>query len=173
MTREVLRQPPDAGAFDWRLSLATIDAPGPFSVFDGYARTLVLVHGAGVELDFGQHGRSRLTVVGQMAAFDGSWQTSCQLIDGPSTDLNLIVARHATSSSRCIPIEAEQTLQTSGWTETLVCCIRGTLQLTNGSGVTEQLAALDVARCGAGDGTISCRPIGTLAALIFVGSVRR
>ena len=30
LTREILKVPADADAFDWRLSLATIAAPGPF-----------------------------------------------------------------------------------------------------------------------------------------------
>ena len=58
VTREILRSPPESTAFDWRLSLATIDLPGPFSAFEGYHRTLVLVRGAGVELNFAAHGRS-------------------------------------------------------------------------------------------------------------------
>src|SRR3984885_1398856 len=64
VTREILRSPPESTAFDWRLSLATIDSPGPFSSFDGYHRTLVLVRGAGVELNFAQHGTSRLSTPG-------------------------------------------------------------------------------------------------------------
>src|SRR5580704_1106020 len=75
VTREVLRVPPEPTAFDWRLSLATIDSPGPFSCFDGYQRTLALVRGPGVELDFGQHGRTQLTRAGQMVSFDGAWAT--------------------------------------------------------------------------------------------------
>jgi len=34
-TREILRVPAEPTAFDWRLSLATIDSPGPFSAFEG------------------------------------------------------------------------------------------------------------------------------------------
>ena len=92
VTREILRSPAEGAGFDWRLSLATIDLPGPFSTFAGYHRTLVLVAGAGVELSFGQHGTCRLSVPGQSVEFDGAWPTSCSLLDGPSTDLNLMDA---------------------------------------------------------------------------------
>ena len=71
LTREILKVPPHATAFDWRLSLATIEQPGPFSTFEDYDRTLVLVRGAGVELDFGVHGRAVLRTPGQLAAYDG------------------------------------------------------------------------------------------------------
>ncbi|MEA3183170.1 MAG: uncharacterized protein QOI59_6693, partial [Gammaproteobacteria bacterium] len=98
VTREILRVPAEPSAFDWRLSLATIDSPGPFSTFDGYHRTLVLVRGAGVELNFAQHGTSRLSTPGQTVSFDGAWQTSCTLLDGPSTDLNLIVSKERAQS---------------------------------------------------------------------------
>lgn len=43
---------PDAapGAFDWRVSVARIEADGPFSSFPGVARVIVLLDGAGVRL---------------------------------------------------------------------------------------------------------------------------
>src|SRR5713226_7622808 len=106
VTREILRVPPEPTVFDWRLSLATIDSPGPFSAFEGYQRTLVLVRGAGVELDFGQHGRATLAAAGQMVVFDGAWSTGCTLLNGPSSDLNLIVSQERTeSSSRSLQLE--------------------------------------------------------------------
>ena len=54
-TTEIAVAPPGAGFddFDWRVSLATITQDGPFSVFPGIDRTLALVDGDGVLLDFG------------------------------------------------------------------------------------------------------------------------
>jgi uncharacterized protein len=173
ITREILREPAGAVGFDWRLSLATIDSPGPFSAFNGYARTLVLVRGAGIELSFAQHGRARLDSVGQMVSFDGAWATHCELIDGPGTDLNLMVAaERAESTCRCIGVTAGELIQTEGWTEVLVCCITGAVRLTDMIGRTEDLAAVDIARCFPSDGTVTCRPSGTTAAHVFIGSVR-
>jgi len=174
MTREILREPAEPAAFDWRLSLATIDAPGPFSAFDGYHRTLVLVSGAGVELNFAQHGTSRLTTPGQTVSFDGAWQTSCTLLDGSTTDLNLIVsAARVQSMSRSTALTEEQVIQTAGWAEVFVCCLSGVMRLTNSVGDVESLQAVDVARCAPSDGAIVCTPEGTGTPNLFVAAVKR
>jgi uncharacterized protein len=172
VTREILRLPPEPTAFDWRLSLATLDKPGPFSSFVGYHRTLVLVRGPGVELDFGQHGRAQLTLAGQMVSFDGAWATNCTLLDGPSTDLNLIVSKERTrSQSRCVQLARSELIQTAEWPETLVCCISGAVRLTNTAGKVSDLDAVDVARCSPGDGTITCSPRDSTPARVFVAGL--
>ena len=55
VTTELAMSPPGAclDDFDWRVSLASIAEDGPFSQFPGVDRTLVLVAGDGVLLDFG------------------------------------------------------------------------------------------------------------------------
>jgi environmental stress-induced protein Ves len=174
VTREILRVPAEPSEFDWRLSLATIDAPGPFSTFEGFHRTLVLVRGAGVELNFAQHGTSRLSTPGQTVSFDGAWQTSCTLLDGPSTDLNLIVSKErAQSASRAVFLTDSQTIQTADWTQLLVCCLSGAIRLTNTAGVVESLYGIDVAQCVAGDGPITFSPEGDVAPNVFVAGVRQ
>jgi len=173
LTREILKVPPDAAAFDWRLSLATIARPGPFSAFDGCDRTLVLVRGAGVELDFGPCGRATLHAPGQLAAFDGAWPTRCTLIDGPSTDLNLIVARaRAEAQAIVLRVTAPEVIRTSGWEETLVCCVSGAVRIENATREAAILSGADVARCSPGDGGMTCGPHGSDPALLFVASVR-
>jgi uncharacterized protein len=173
LTREILKVPADAATFDWRLSLATIENAGPFSAFDEYERTLVLVRGAGVELDFGPHGQMTLRTAGQMAEFDGAWATACTLIDGPSTDLNLIVAKHrAQAQARVARLTAPELIRTSGWEETLVCCICGSVQIENAAGDIATLNAEDVARCNPDDGVVTCGPHGSGPALVFIAAVR-
>ena len=51
-TRQVACWPPGAGSddFDWRVSIATIAASGPFSTFPGIDRTIMLLDGPGVHL---------------------------------------------------------------------------------------------------------------------------
>jgi environmental stress-induced protein Ves len=172
VTREILRVPPEPTEFDWRLSLAAIASPGPFSSFDGYHRTLVLVRGPGVELDFGQHGRAKLTLAGQMVSFDGAWQTSCTLLDGPSTDLNLIVSKERTLSvSRSVQLARAEIVQTDEWPETLVCCISGVVRLTNTAGEVQDLSGVDVARCSPSDGAITCSPRDSTPARVFVAGI--
>jgi uncharacterized protein len=173
LTREILKVPPGAAAFDWRLSLATIAAPGPFSSFDGYDRTLVLVRGAGIELDFGPHGQSTLRAPGQLASFDGAWPARCTLLEGASTDLNLIIARaRAEAQAGILEVTIPETIQTSGWEETLVCCVSGSAYLTSATGEAATLAGADVARCGPADGVMTCGPHGADPALLLVASLR-
>jgi uncharacterized protein len=179
VTREILREPAEPADFHWRLSLATIDSAGPFSSFDGYQRTLVLVRGAGLELDFDQHGHSRLTAPGQSVSFDGGWQTRCTLLDGPCSDLNLIVARERVqSASHAALLEEARIIQTAHWTEVLLCCLSGVVRLTNSAGEVASLGSVDVARCAPSDGAINCVPEAAVAedtepSTLFVACVRR
>lgn len=173
LTREILKVPENAAAFDWRLSLATIERPGPFSAFEDYDRTLVLLRGAGVELDFGAHGRAVLRIPGQLAAFDGGWATSCTLIDGPSSDLNLIVSKaRAEARTRLVRIATPELIQTAGWEETLVCCVAGAAQVENAAGHIATLSGADIARCSPEDGVLTCAPDGTAPVLLFVAALR-
>jgi environmental stress-induced protein Ves len=173
VTREIHRVPADTVAFDWRLSLASIDAAGPFSAFESYERTLVLVRGPGVELDFGLHGRARLCAPGQVASFDGAWETTCTLLDGPSMDLNLIVSKQrAQAHARMVRLATAEVIDTQGWVETLVCCISGSVELQNTVGNTETLAAVDVARCFPADGSVTCSPVAASPALLFIAAVK-
>ena len=173
LTREILKVPPDAAAFDWRLSLATIEQPGPFSAFDGYDRTLVLIRGAGVELDFGSEGRAVLRAPGQLAAFDGGWATSCTLIDGPSSDLNLIVSKvRAETRARLVRVTTPELIHTAGWEETLICCVAGAAQVENAAGHIATLSGADVARCTPADGVLTCAADGPTPALLFVAALR-
>jgi uncharacterized protein len=173
LTREILKVPPGASLFDWRLSLASIAASGPFSAFDGYERTLALVRGEGVELDFGPHGQATLRAPGEVIEFDGAWPTRCTLLGGPSTDLNLMVARErAEAQTRILRIVRPELVRTSGWEETLVCCISGAVQIENGAGEVVALSAVDVARCDPGDGVLTCGPHGSDPAVLLVAALR-
>jgi environmental stress-induced protein Ves len=172
LTREVLKVPQSAAAeFDWRLSLATIDAPGPFSNFAGYDRTLVLVEGAGVHLDFGTHGFRALRAAGEMAAFDGAWPTSCTLIAGRSTDLNLMVAQErARAQTRVLTLTSAERIDTAGWEETLICCIGGALRIDSQAGHGVLLSKLDVAQSNSEDGLLTCTSVEP-PALVFVAAL--
>lgn len=92
ITHEVFRVPAMGDPFLWRVSIAQIDASGPFSQFDGFTRTLVLLQGAGVRLTFGPSGHTDLCRSGDIVVFDGALPAQCDLKDGPCTDLNLMVS---------------------------------------------------------------------------------
>jgi len=93
ITYEVMRVPSSGDPFRWRLSVAHINASGPFSDFAGYNRKMVLLQGAGVELRFGDGVTKTLRQVGDLIEFDGAVSTYCELLNGPCVDLNLMVAR--------------------------------------------------------------------------------
>ncbi len=95
-TCEILSWPPDSGidGFDWRVSIATIDADGPFSTFEGVNRIIVLLEGDGVRLhapaDAIDH---RLDRPHAPFAFRGDSPVDCALLGGPSTDFNVMCRR--------------------------------------------------------------------------------
>lgn len=92
-TTELAREG-DGERWTWRLSVADIERPGPFSDFSGYERTLMLLEGRGMELHFDDEAPSRrLDRPHQALVFDGGWRADCRLIDGPVRDMNLIVDR--------------------------------------------------------------------------------
>lgn len=84
------------GAFDWRVSVADVDEDGPFSTFVGHDRILVLLSGAGMHLHFTTTGvKVSVRPSHRVARFSGSAPIDARLIDGPTTDLNLIWRRDA------------------------------------------------------------------------------
>jgi uncharacterized protein len=94
-TTEIAIAPPGAGfdKFDWRISLATISASGPFSVFAGVDRTLALVDGPGVTLDIGDEGRFVLSEDDPIVEFAGESQVMATLNGAPTTDFNVMTRR--------------------------------------------------------------------------------
>jgi len=89
VTRELVAWP---SRDDWRVrvSVADIDADGPFSVLDGVVRWFAVVEGAGVVLDFGGV-EQRLLCTDAPIRFDGGSAPTCRLIEGRTRDLNLML----------------------------------------------------------------------------------
>ena len=89
VTRELLARPA-GGEWRVRVSVADVDADGPFSSFDGVERWFAVVAGNGVVLTV-DGSEQRCTADGDALAFDGAARTMCRLIDGPTRDLNLML----------------------------------------------------------------------------------
>jgi len=104
--------------FDWRISMAHVATPGPFSRFPGIDRTLAVIEGAGIHLAI-----AGLTVTLDRGApphfFPGDIDTDATLIDGPIDDLNVMsrrarydhrMTRHRSGETLSLPRDAETVL---------------------------------------------------------------
>ena len=98
LTRELLAWP---AAADWqvRVSVARIERSGPFSAFPGVRRCFAVLQGAGVRLQL-PSGPCVLTPADEAVGFDGAAAPDCELIDGPTEDLNLMATRGRPSLRR-------------------------------------------------------------------------
>lgn len=94
VTRELAVSPTD-GEWNWRMSVAEVEASGPFSRFEGIDRWFAVLEGAGVQLDV-QGKTHRLTQASAPFYFDGGESTQCTLVDGRTQDFNLMVRRGST-----------------------------------------------------------------------------
>lgn len=83
-TRELLRAVDGA----WRVSLADIDADGPFSSFPGRARLLTVVDGSVLRLVV--DGVEAVVEPGRPYAFDGGAEVTASIPEGPVRALNVI-----------------------------------------------------------------------------------
>ncbi|MGH6625997.1 MAG: HutD/Ves family protein [Burkholderiaceae bacterium] len=96
VTCEIVCVPPGAGIgdFDWRVSIASIAADGPFSAFPGVDRVIVLLDGSGVRLR-SRDGKvdHRLDTPLAPFAFAGELPIDCSLLAGPSSDFNVMTRR--------------------------------------------------------------------------------
>jgi uncharacterized protein len=80
---------PSTGPWQLRISRADIDRDGAFSAFPGVQRWFAVLHGAGVDLQFGD--AHHILHAGDPAlCFDGAQAPGCRLLDGATQDLNLM-----------------------------------------------------------------------------------
>lgn len=89
-TTEIAREG-ERERWTWRVSIAAVERPGPFSDFAGYERTIMLLRGDGMVLDIG--GRVVRLERHEPFTFDGAAPTEGRLAGGAVQDLNLIVDR--------------------------------------------------------------------------------
>jgi environmental stress-induced protein Ves len=93
-TREIVRFP-DNDAWIWRLSIAEIERDAVFSRFPGVDRELVLLSGNGLRLRFESGEVRELLPPHASIRFEGEAAVTGELIDGSTTDFNLMWRRDA------------------------------------------------------------------------------
>jgi len=91
VTTEIRASPP-SGSFDWRVSIATVNADGPFSTFAGYERHIMTLSGEGMTLDIDRRGKFALKPLLPFS-FSGDARVYGSLLQGAVLDFNLIVRR--------------------------------------------------------------------------------
>lgn len=97
-TREIACWPTgaDMDHFGWRVSVATIASAGPFSIFAGVHRQMLLLSGGGVQLHSESAGwQHRLDQHWQPFVFSGDDLVECELLGEASTDFNLMLRASA------------------------------------------------------------------------------
>lgn len=95
LTRNLTIEPEDAGFDDflWRVSIADVNQSGDFSRFPGVDRTIVLLEGDGMILEFDDGTRFPLTTPFVPHAFAGELGIRAKLTGEASRDFNLMVRR--------------------------------------------------------------------------------
>lgn len=103
-TRELLIWP-TGDPWRVRVSVADIEADGPFSAFPGVERHFAVLEGNGVELTI-DGAPQRVTRADPAVVFAGDATTSCRMLDGPTRDLNLMVRGPRGALVRVVPGDA-------------------------------------------------------------------
>jgi uncharacterized protein len=89
-TRELMAWPPGESAWQMRISLADIESNGPFSPFQDVTRWFAVLEGAGVRLRFANE-EKLMTSTSAPLCFAGGEPPDCELINGSTRDLNLMI----------------------------------------------------------------------------------
>ncbi len=177
ITHEAIRVPATGDQFLWRVSVAEIESSGAFSDFTGYHRTMVLLRGSGVHLNFSDGCRSDLRSIGDMAQFDGALAAQCELVGGPCVDLNLIVSNTlALPRIRIERLRSDLRVQEYA-ASSLIFCIQGDVALNSIEGRASVLNPWDLAIADAAEAVRiapadSSRESLVLIATILVGAAR-
>jgi environmental stress-induced protein Ves len=173
VTHEVIRMPATGDPFRWRVSIARIEAPGPFSNFAGYQRTMVLLHGAGMRLNFGDGQRAELHEMGSLVTFDGALAPYCELTGGPCMDLNLMTATALTTPRAWLErLHEPRWLGPSAHAKTLALAIDGRVSVTADHGESTRLGAWDLAVMSPAEGgTVGPEIHDSAAPLVFFATL--
>jgi environmental stress-induced protein Ves len=113
VTRELAVSPPGSGFADfrWRISIATVTAGGPFSVFPATDRELVVLNGA---LRLSIEGRGEVLVQSGSPSVRFAGDVPCigEPQDAPVTDVNVMTRRGEFSSrTEWLAIERQNTIR--------------------------------------------------------------
>jgi hypothetical protein len=168
ITREVISRPASdgSGGFDWRISLATVGASGPFSIFAGIDRTIAVLQGDGMQLTVDGRREVPLLVGSPSFAFSGDAEVQADCLGGETLDLN-VMSRRGVFVHRMtkITVSAAQTLSMPG--ETAAIVIRGDAMVTIDS-MRSDVGLGDVLICGQMPLELAVEPLGADCTLYVI-----
>lgn len=165
VTCEIMRFPPDSSleSFDWRVSVATVEQGGAFSLFPGIDRSLAILAGHGIQLDMA--GRQQLLRPNDAAlSFDGETPVLATLHDGAVIDFNVMTRRAVYCHSLENISLTHATLLRLYRQTALLYVIHGSCQLAQ----KYLLQAGDAMLFGNDDKVCLCAPCGSSAQLMLV-----
>jgi environmental stress-induced protein Ves len=174
ITHEAIRVPANGTEFRWRVSVAQIEASGPFSDFAGYNRTMVLLRGSGIRLSFAGGQQTFLREAGELVEFDGALATQCDLLGGPCADLNLMVSKSMKGARASVEhLRQPRTLHSLQGETTLVFGIDGALSIDSVNGGLALLDPWDLAILSPQDSAVVSpeAPTQSPAPLVFIAMV--
>ena len=129
-TTEIAAAPAGAGLedFDWRLSIARMEADAPFSAFPGIVRTLAVIEGAGLTLAVAGEAPMTLDQASAPHRFAADQPTEGRLLDGPVSNLNIMTRRAGcTHMMRRVRFQGELEVSAAG--TLLVLCHSGGIEI--------------------------------------------
>lgn len=164
VTIEIAIHPAGASVedFDWRLSTATVDSDGPFSVFAGIDRSLSVLEGDGITLNVAGLAETELRLESAPFSFPADAATSARLIGSAITDLNAMsrrgrythrLSRHPVAGRLDLPLDTAHAL---------IFCGAGAVQIGE-----ETLGPLDCLRLDAAQETLKATGQGALYLVAF------
>lgn len=162
-TLEVAAAPVGSGLpdFYWRVSIADVEAEGPFSLFPGVDRVLTLVDGPSMVLAVDSTDY-RLTPATPFA-FPGESTVSCRLPAGPIRGINVMTRRgRAAASVTVLDVEAHRDITVHPGEILLTFALSGQLALSVSELAPVALERLD-AVCLGEPGSIRMQGSGTIA----------
>jgi uncharacterized protein len=144
LTREVAADPPgsDLGGFDWRVSIAEIHTPGPFSLFEGVDRRMAVLAGR-LTLAIDGGAAVTLTPESDTLAFPGELPVVAAPLGAAVTDLNVMTRRARCAARLTRSCAPQSVLEPQADTTVLIALADLTFR---GAGAALSLSALDALR---------------------------
>ena len=137
VTQELLAWPAaEVAALNWqlRISVARIEKGGPFSAYPGVERWFAVVQGEGVVLRFANR-RVMLGAGSEPVRFEGASAPGCDLLAGPTQDLNLMARSDAGRGAMLLARGGQEWVSTA-WLRGLYTADAVTLQIDDRDAAT-------------------------------------